>query len=90
VSKLFVLLAWSYVVAAAGASLLGFAATFGWFGIKPDALGMVFAMLAALPWSLAMGLIAGDKIVIGIIVIIAGMGINAMLLFALARAVRRR
>jgi hypothetical protein len=88
-AKLVTLIALAYAVAAAAALLLGFAATFGWFGIKGDALAMVFAMLAALPWSFAVGLLPADNMVAAVLVIVFGMAINLALLLAVARALRR-
>lgn len=87
--SLFRLIAWAYLIAALGAVLLGFAATWGWFGVEPDALGMVFALMAALPWSFAIGLIPHGNLGLALVLIFAGIAINAAGLFALARAMRR-
>ena len=81
--------AWTDVGFAASAVMLGFAATFGLFGIWGDALGMVFAMLAGLPWSFAVGLAPVHDLVFGVIVILVSIAIDAALLFARARAARR-
>ena len=87
--RLFLLIAWAYLLAATGAVILGFSATWGWFGVRPDALGMVFALMAALPWSFAIGLIPHGNIGLALVLIFAGIGINAAGLFALAYAMRR-
>jgi hypothetical protein len=88
-AKLVTLIAFAYALAAAGALLLGLATTFGWFGLKGDALGMVFAMLAALPWAFALGLLPADSPVAAVLVIVAGMAINLALLLAVGRVLRR-
>ena len=74
--RLFTVLAWLYLVAAAAAVLLGFAATWGWFGVEPDALGMVFAILAAVPWSFAVALIPHANLGLGLVVILFGIGLT--------------
>jgi hypothetical protein len=86
--RFFTFLAWAYLLAATGAVLLGFAATWGWFGVEPDALGMVFALMAAIPWTFAVGLIPHGNLGLGLVLVIAGIAINAALLFWLARAMR--
>lgn len=88
-SRFFGLVAWAYLLLSIGAVILGFAATWGWFGVEPDALGMVFALLAAAPWSFAIKFISHGNLFVATLVIIAGIGINAACLFALARAMRR-
>jgi hypothetical protein len=87
--RLFLAIAWAYLLAASGAVILGFAATWGWFGVEPDALGMVFALMAALPWSFAIGLIPHGNLGLALVLIIAGIALNAAGLFLLARAMRR-
>jgi hypothetical protein len=89
VSRVFTLIAWAYLLAAAGALILGFAATWGWFGVEPDALGMVFALMAAVPWSFALGLIPHGNLGLALVLIVVGIGLNAAGLFALAHAMRR-
>jgi hypothetical protein len=89
VSRVFTVIAWAYLLAAAGAVVLGFAATWGWFGVKPDALGMVFALMAALPWSFAIGLIPHGNLGLGLMLVFIGIGLNAALLFWLAHVMRR-
>jgi hypothetical protein len=87
--RLFLFIAWAYLVAATGAVILGFAATWGWFGVKPDALGMVFALMAALPWSFGIALIPHGNLGLALVLILAGIAINAAGLFAIAHAMRR-
>jgi hypothetical protein len=82
-------MAWGYLAAAMFALILGFAATWGWFGVEPDALGMVFALMAALPWTFAIGLLPHGNLGLGLVLIIIGIGLNAALLFWLAHVVRR-
>jgi hypothetical protein len=87
--RLFTLIAWAYLLAAIGAVILGFAATWGWFGVEPDALGMVFALLAAMPWTFAIALIPHGNLGLSLVLVMIGIGLNAALLFWLAHLMRR-
>ena len=62
------------------------ASVHGWLGIEADPLSAVFAILLALPWSLALDLFGGnDSVAVNMIVLAMGIGLNAVLLATLAR-----
>jgi hypothetical protein len=54
----------------------------GWFGLEPDPLGGVFAILLALPWSILLMALPGDRIGPwpSMIVLVGGMALNALIL----------
>ena len=50
---------------------------------------LVFALMAALPWTFAIGLIPHGNLGLGLALVVIGIGLNAALLFWLAHGMRR-
>jgi hypothetical protein len=62
----------------------------GAFGIEPDPLAAVFAILLALPWSLFLDQLGGEgNIALNLAFLAVGMVINGALLLALCRLAGR-
>ena len=74
-----------YIVAGVIAIVMVPASYYGWFGIEPDPLSGVFALILGLPWSLAANLFREPTIWFSLALCSAGIVINAYLLVRLAR-----
>lgn len=57
----------------------------GWFGVEPDPLSAIFALLLSLPWSLALDHLPLSSESARLLVMFIGISINLLLLYALAR-----
>jgi len=63
----------------------------GAFGLEPDPLAAVFAVILALPWSMLLDRLVGDgSTALNLAFLALGMVINAALLLALCRLVGNR
>jgi hypothetical protein len=61
----------------------------GWFGLDPDPLSAVFAMLLAMPWSLALGRMGEMGPLLSITGLFAGICINIAIILAVGHLIRR-
>jgi hypothetical protein len=64
------------------------AGTFGWFGVEPDPLSGVFALMLALPWPGVFDDL-GSGPAFGLIVVIAGMAINLLVIAGIGLVIRK-
>lgn len=71
------------------ALLLVPASIYGWFGVAEDPLGGVFAILLALPWSVALGHFPALGTAATMVLLVAAMAINILILLGLGRLVAR-
>lgn len=62
----------------------------GWFGVEPDPLAGVLAIVLAMPWSLALQWLHGGGPWPGMLVVLAGMAANFGIILWLGRVSRRR
>jgi hypothetical protein len=65
------------------------ASAHGWFGLDPDPLSAVFAMLLAMPWSLALGRMGEMGPLLSMAGLLAGICINFAIILAVGRLFRR-
>ncbi|AHY45615.1 Hypothetical Protein RradSPS_0332 [Rubrobacter radiotolerans] len=85
-------LAGIYALLCALALVLVPASAEGWFGLEPDPLGGVFAILLALPWSVALMALSGDRMGLwpAMTILVCGMAVNALALLWLTSGEERR
>jgi hypothetical protein len=87
---------WSRVLAGVYAALCLGALTLipissrGWFGVEPDPLAGVAAIVLAMPWSFALQWLPGGGPWPGMLVVLAGMAANVGVMLWLGRVSRRR
>ena len=62
----------------------------GWFGVEPDPLAGVLAIVLAMPWSFALQWLHGGGPWPGMLVVLAGMAANFGIILWLGRVSRRR
>jgi hypothetical protein len=81
---------WSYAVLCVGSLLLIAASAFGWFGVQPDALAAVYAIVLALPWSLLMTALPSTPTWLAGALLMASMGLNLYIGRMVARRLHMR
>ena len=62
----------------------------GWFGVEPDPLAGVLAIVLAMPWSFALQWLHGGGPWPGMLVVLAGRAANFGIILWLGRVSRRR
>ena len=62
----------------------------GWFGIEKDPLGGVFAILLAMPWSMALGEFPTLGTAATVLLLLVGMSANVAILLGIARLIARK
>lgn len=79
-----------YLLAGVGALLLIPASAGGWFGIEPDPLSAVYALLLSLPWSmLLLHLMDPGSPLVAWLICSAGIALNGGIALWLVRRLRR-
>lgn len=61
----------------------------GWFGMEPDPLSGLYAIVLALPWSLILARPPGLSVTAGVLLIVLGMAANAALILWIGTRFRR-
>lgn len=61
------------------------ASIYGWLGVTPDPLSVIFALLFGLPWTLALRFFAEVGTVVAFLVSAIGIALNSALLLWLSR-----
>lgn len=61
--------------------------TFGLFGAEPDPISAVYAILLAMPWSLALSYLNAP--IAAFAVLLSGMALNLIIIMAIGRAIAR-
>ena len=84
------LLAAAYLVCGALALLLNPATRLGWFGLSGDGLAAVWAIVLALPWSIALQFSPPMPVWLSWSVLALAVAMNGALLFGAAVALERR
>lgn len=77
-----------YAVACVGSLVFLVIYTQGWFGVQPDGLAAVPAMLLAMPWTLLFSVFSPDNTLIASLLVLGGMGINIGVLWWVQRLLR--
>lgn len=62
----------------------------GWFGVEPDPLAGVVAIVLAMPWSFLLQWLPGGGPWPGMLLVLAGMAANVAIMLWLGRVSRRR
>jgi hypothetical protein len=76
-----------YVLICLGSLALFAIGTFGWFGVEPDPISAAFAILAAMPWSLAFSALYSPAVTLA--GLLAAMLLNVLLILAIGRVLSR-
>jgi len=85
------LLVWTYGVAGVLSLLVIPVSAKGWFGLAPDPLAAVFAILLAMPWGLMLlGMLPGDSPLLAGACLAASIGLNLLIGVWLLRWLRQR
>ena len=85
------MLLWTYGVAGVLSLLVIPISAKGMFGLPPDALAAVFAIVLAMPWGLLLlGMLPGDSPLLAGTCLAASMGLNLLLGIGLLRWLRQR
>lgn len=62
----------------------------GMFGMEPDPLSAIYALLLSAPWSFLAGDLVGDSVVGHLILAVVGMAVNAVIFLFVCRLFGRR
>jgi predicted anti-sigma-YlaC factor YlaD len=62
--------------------------TQGWFGVAPEGLAAVYALVLAMPWTLLLSILGPGNMLYAVLLTLAGMGINIAFLLWLQRRLR--
>ena len=57
----------------------------GWFGIVPDPLSGIFALIFGMPWTLLLNLTEATNLYVSFVVSAAGIAVNSLFLFWLSK-----
>lgn len=79
-----------YILLCGAALGLIFISAKGWFGVTPDPLAAVFAIILAMPWSLGLSLMKDLGVWTGGALLIISMGLNVGIILWLGALLRRR
>ncbi len=90
-SKILSVALWVYGAACLASLTLAVVTVYGLFGVEPDGLGAVFALLLASPWVFLVGFPdAHLPALLNLALLVAYMALNAALLWILQGLLRRR